>query len=1143
MGKRGVIVVNRKIIVSTVLFLLAFALFVYATGHEAVNHLAVSSINITSMSKVPGSLNIFTPAGAGTTRVNNVSGTLSNITIFFDKSGGTNNKITNVSVMWVLRSNNSIMRNDTLSNVSGTTSCPATINCNNMSGLNFSVDTTSLPDGAYNLTLFIYNFSEGPSTINVTNTTMVLNLTVDNTPPIISNLSLNFTNGTNFTGAGWLGVGVLARDVTTYIKNITFVLIHVYNGTRYNFTGNDTGVANTLNRTIDFSTLVEGLYDIQVFSNDTVNNVNNSERNVSFRVDKTSPNVTAMSADGKQDRNFTTTAGVLITLNASINDSVTGIRLANFSFDLNGTQFNLSATVTEGRFNLSINSSQLSEGRHTIRGIAKDSLGNENRTETFQIRVDSTVPQLNNLTLSVVNGSNQSETSTVVINISANDSITVPNGVIFEIVGLHNTTRFNITLTASSSPDGPQGAMWSTSMSLSAFTDGVYDVRAYANDTLNNVNVSLSIQNVSFRADVTVPNVTGLSADGKQDRNFTTTAGVLITLNASINDSVIGSGLRIANFSFELNGTDFNRSATITEGRFNLSINSSQLSEGRHTIRVRAVDGVGHVNRTETFQIRVDSTVPQLNNFTMNVTNGTNFTASGVIKFNISMNDSITVPNGVIFEIVGRRNASRFNITVAASSSPDGPQGAMWTTDVPLSTLTDGVYDVKAYANDTLNNVNVTLSLNGTTFRVDTTPPNATNAKMNNFSDGINLSAGLSEDTRIFNLTSNDSMTGIRYVNISISNGTTAPINVSLSFNDARWNSTYNISRLTEGHHNVTAYAVDSLGHVNNSFIMAFTIDRSAPTVTVTCTPQNPTTGQTVTCSCSGVDSVSGIKTSAQFTTGGTSESTTASGTGTFTSSTCRATDFADNIGSDTDSWTVTAATSGGGSAGGSGGGSSSGITGQFEKVVWTSINAGEEATVPVDNGKIGVTEVSFTAADKTYGAWLKVEAKVGLPSSITAVDTQVYKIFEITHTNVEEVLKDAATIKFKVEKQWLSENKLKKEDAALFRNTEGKWLELAATVLSEDESYVYYSSKTPGFSYFVIGQRKQAVATPPPAAPSAPVTGAVVEAPAASEEVPVEAPAPVAKAEEGKAMVWAVPLVVAIVLAVLLYLYWRRGK
>lgn len=222
----------------------------------------------------------------------------------------------------------------------------------------------------------------------------------------------------------------------------------------------------------------------------------------------------------------------------------------------------------------------------------------------------------------------------------------------------------------------------------------------------------------------------------------------------------------------------------------------------------------------------------------------------------------------------------------------------------------------------------------------------------------------------------------------------------------------------------------------------------------------------------------------------------------------------------------------GGGGAGGAGGGVAAGVTGNYAKEIWESINAGESAAVEVPNGVIGVTEVAFAVTKTTYGAWVKVEKISSLPEDLNDFTGKLYKSIKITENNVEKVLKDKAVIKFKVEKSWLSGNELSKEAIALFRYENG-WNPLSTKIEKEDDSFVYYQSEAPGFSYFVIGQKSLAAvpetAVKEEAVPTE-VTGETVKEAAVREEQ-----------KEQKKSIWPYVLLGIVIVGILAAVYLSR--
>ncbi|MFH0700993.1 MAG: PGF-pre-PGF domain-containing protein, partial [Candidatus Woesearchaeota archaeon] len=188
---------------------------------------------------------------------------------------------------------------------------------------------------------------------------------------------------------------------------------------------------------------------------------------------------------------------------------------------------------------------------------------------------------------------------------------------------------------------------------------------------------------------------------------------------------------------------------------------------------------------------------------------------------------------------------------------------------------------------------------------------------------------------------------------------------------------------------------------------------------------------------------------------------------------------------------------SGGGGATGAAGGVSNSAAGQFEQVTWTSINAGETAKVSVPNGEIGVTKVSFGLDQTKYGVWMKVAKLDNLPSEVKKFDQKVYKYIEITKSlTLKESDFKKAQVDFKVAKSWLTQNKFTTENVALYRYADGKWTELKTTVGKDDGTYIHYTASTPGFSYFLIGQKAITAA--------APVTAPKVTEPTPEVSVPV---------------------------------------
>ena len=724
----------------------------------------------------------------------------------------------------------------------------------------------------------------------------------------------------------------------------------------------------------------------------------------------------------------------------------------------------------------------------------------------------------------------------------------------FQPAGVYNFTITNVSGEGCSGANLGAGAgwnctnrsWWNRSLNTRTIADGLYNLTVTINNETDSILVNDTLA-FNITIDNTAPNITSLRVNVSNASGYTSnfTRGGVIRINATVNDTTtyvtnVTFGIRSTNTT----NTEFNLTTNRTDWVWFTDLALSTVSDGIYYVFVYANDTLNNFNGSNAnfTAFVVDQTAPNITYLRVNVSNASgytsNFTRGGVLRFNATVNDTTTYVRNVTFGVrtIGGslNNLTEFNVTTNRTDW-------VWFADVPLNTFSDGLYYVFVYANDTLNNFNGS-NANFTAFVVDQTAPNITALIVGNLTNGINLSKNLTNALANYiiplNVSANDTTTYVQTLIFNVSNSSGLVNNLNGSRNNTKWNASQllNLSLLGDGFYTVQVIANDSLGNKNNSVNFTFRIDRVPPAVTVSC--EGPyTAGQTVTCTCTATDTLGSlVQTGPRFSNGQSTESTTATGTG-GTSSGCEAIDYAGNVRTGiTSTWTVTATSSGGGGAGGSGGGSSSVVPGQIKKEVWTSINAGETATVEVANRAICVTEVSFSVATTTYGAWVQVKKLDSLPSSVEAFDNTKYRSLEITERNIESALSGTATVKFKVENAWLSENSVSAANVALFRYVGSDWTVLPTTMGEDDGTYVYYSATTPGFSYFVIGEAKT-TAAPVAAEETAPVEEAVAEE--ADVEETAEAPAVVSTTSN--AVVWIVPLVVLLLVAGLLYWYWQR--
>ena len=669
--------------------------------------------------------------------------------------------------------------------------------------------------------------------------------------------------------------------------------------------------------------------------------------------------------------------------------------------------------------------------------------------------------------------------------------------------------------------------------------------------------------------------------------NFSGTINVSASVisNASISDVYFefrlyrnGSGATAgaANNSAMANLSTSNTSAiglaagTVNDTYFNTTLDTTTLPDGVYNVTIilynataagdnASIGGVGQaVNKSiqtnYSINVGIDNTAPLVvfSTAATDATSGENFTLSSLNQtFNVSIKDinintvvAGVAPGLVVFEF-DNASGNNFNISGVGIGLP-GNQSGYWSMSLNVSALHAGAHTVAANVNDTAGNANRTVTL---TFNVNT-PHNVTW-----FEDATTLIAGQNFSARnttvylnisVINSTHLAPLTGVIFMfsnasgkDFNISNGS---LQVFANIPGAQFfNASYNMSALAEGSHTITVFANDTLGNVNKTESISFIVDKTAPSVTVTCT-DSPAAAATVTCTCIASDSGAGIRVAAKF-QGDTdaSESTTAGSSGSSgTSSTCTASDYVGNVGSATGSWSVSSTSTGGSGSGGSSGGTGTSVAGQSAKKTWSSVNAGETASLDVANGAIGVTKISFTVKDIIYGAWVSVSKKDTLPSSVAAFSGKTYRNLQISKSStVKDEVIENPIINFKVTNAWLSEQGLTKGDVAMHRFADGKWTQLATSLGADDGTYTHYTATTPGFSYFVIGEKEAAAA---PTVEGAPADLPAGETGEAGETAPAGEAGEAMVDKEGSslAMIW---IIVAVLLIGGLLWWFLRKK
>lgn len=294
-----------------------------------------------------------------------------------------------------------------------------------------------------------------------------------------------------------------------------------------------------------------------------------------------------------------------------------------------------------------------------------------------------------------------------------------------------------------------------------------------------------------------------------------------------------------------------------------------------------------------------------------------------------------------------------------------------------------------------------------------------------------------------------------------------------------------NLEAISDGSYNLTVTCADLKNQSTTVVYGVTVVDSSAPkisaistsssgssTVTVTL---SVTTDETAVCRYS-TSSVSYVSMTVVNTTNAKSHSHSISYTSTSSGTyyvLCN--DTAGNLMSAANTTTYTADVSSSSTSSSTGGGTTTVTSPVTYTKAWAVITAGAVQNIIINEdyyGGVPLNSISFKPLNTLRDVQMQVRVLTSAPSSTGAITFEAYKYLQIIETNIDEDSLINTKISFRVEKSWLEEKGLSKENLALFRFTNNEWEEQPTVVSSETETYVYYDSETTGFSYFAIGQK-----------------------------------------------------------------------
>src|SRR5688500_17923918 len=321
----------------------------------------------------------------------------------------------------------------------------------------YSLDTTAVADGAWDVRATATDAAANPSTATTTNRTS------DNTAPTIT-----------LTNPGTLLGGTITLSSTTGDGAGSGVASVAY---QYRTSPAGTWTAACSSSTAPFScswaTPATGSYDLRAIATDGVGKQTTSAVISARQVDNTIPSAAAMTNPGAP---LTGT----VTLNGTGADLNAGMASMRFEYKPSaGSTWSTACTdvTPPSPFSCSWNTTTVADGSYDVRSVAIDAAGNVRNSATITARiVDNSGPALTVTSPGMFRG-------TTTVSATATDATAVAAAGVSIQYSLAGADSWTTICTDAAAP-------YTCSWNSAGRTDGAYDLRAIAQDTLGNAGTS-----------------------------------------------------------------------------------------------------------------------------------------------------------------------------------------------------------------------------------------------------------------------------------------------------------------------------------------------------------------------------------------------------------------------------------------------------------------------------------------------------------------------------------------------------------------------------------------------------------------------------------------------------------------------------
>jgi len=542
--------------------------------------------------------------------------------------------------------------------------------------------------------------------------------------------------------------------------------------------------------TFSTATLSNGLHTIEVRAFDAAGNETDPANyaTTTFTVDTIAPSIalTPLSPDPTNDNTPT--------LSGTATDATSPIASVKYRVDNRDW---IAAEAIDGTFNelnenFTFTMAELDDGIHLVQVRATDAAGNVSPLASDTFTVDATPPSP---TLNPFH--NYTNDPTPPFSGTATDTLSPITSVQYRIDGG--------AWTATIAMDGAfDGLVEEYAFTTTALADGSHTLEVRACDALGNTTAPANYATATFTIDTKAPSVTlaALSPDPTNDNN-PTLSGTATDTTSPINSAEyrVDDGEWIA--------------AEAVDGTFNelsedFIFTMAKLDDSEHLVQVRATDAAGNVSPLASHAFTVDATPPSLTlNPFHNYTNDNTPTLTGIAI------DTTSPITSVEYRIDG----GNWIAAEAIDEIFDEPSEDFTFT---MAELDDGEYLVEVRATDAAGNVSPLASH---AFMVDVVPPSLTLNPFHNYTnDNTPTLTGMATDTT----------SPIASVEYRVDGGNwIAAEAIDEIFDELSEDFTFTMAELDDGEYLVEVRATDVAGNVSPLASHAFTMDTTAPSVTL----------------------------------------------------------------------------------------------------------------------------------------------------------------------------------------------------------------------------------------------------------------------------------------------------------------------